>query len=158
MNGKGSGMKSWKTWSGLTVIFLSGILIGVVGSGLYFNYTMKSFRGHGPAGIKRLVMKKLSRELDLSRDQQASIREIVGRTVDDLDKLRRKHRPEIEAVVSQGVASIKPYLNPDQQRKLDEMYERFKKRGGPPPPGPPPPEPPGQDQSGSPSGSRSGIS
>jgi hypothetical protein len=80
-------------------------------------------------------MKELSRELKLSKDQQEHLREILVRTVDDLEKLRFKHQPEIEAVVTSGMTSMKSYLNPDQQHKLDELYERFKRHGGPRPPG-----------------------
>ncbi len=83
-------------------------------------------------------MRELSRELKLSMDQQEHLREIVASAVDDLERLSYRHQPDIEEVVSRGMASMKAYLKPDQQRKLDELYERFRKHRGQPSMQPPP--------------------
>jgi len=78
-------------------------------------------------------MKKLVRELDLTEAQRAPIEEILGQVQTDLWKFRKQHQPEVEAIIAQGIAQMKPRLSAVQQEKLDGLFERLKEHWERPP-------------------------
>ena len=121
-------MKRWKLVLGLLVLFLSGVLVGSMGTAIYFKQTFGHVFAKGQPQVRKLIMKRLVRELDLAETQRAPIEEIVGRVQADLWKLRKQHQPEAEAVIEQGIAQMKPQLSTVQQEKLDGLFERLKQR------------------------------
>jgi Spy/CpxP family protein refolding chaperone len=128
-------VKKWNLVLGLSVLFLSGVLIGVLGTAIYFKQNVGHFFGEGQPAVTKMVMKKLDRELDLTAAQRSEIEKIVAEVQTDLWKFRTEHRPEIEGILTRGIALMKPLLSPEQQRKLDELSEKMKERwrrpGGP---------------------------
>jgi len=129
-------VKRWNLILGLTVLFLSGVLIGALGTAFYFKYTMGHAFSEGHPGVTKLIMKKLDLELELTEPQRVAIEGIVAEVQADLWKFRTQHRPEIEAILARGTAQMKPLLSPEQQAKLEALLERMKERwkrpGGPP--------------------------
>ncbi|MDD2389989.1 MAG: hypothetical protein PHP23_09695 [Desulfobacterales bacterium] len=119
-------MKKWKFITGIVLIFFLGALIGSLGTGLFLKY---QFSGHRkPETAKMTVMKRLVRQLDLTADQKPRIEAIVDQIQTQTRDHFRKTREEMKGIIAQGIARIKKELNPDQQKKLDELHERFKRR------------------------------
>jgi hypothetical protein len=121
-------VKRWKLILGLLVLFLSGVLVGSMGTAIYFKQTFGHIFAKGQPQVRKLIMKKLVGELDLAETQRAPIEEIVGQVQADLWKLRKQHQPEAEAIIAQGIAQMKPQLSAVQQEKLDVLFERLKER------------------------------
>jgi len=121
-------MKKWKLWTGIILLFLAGVCIGVIGTGLYVRHLVESVLQEGPPAVGRLVTGKLSRELDLSDSQQVAVGKAVGETQRRLHELRHRHWPETDRILTDGIEQIKPDLTPEQQKKLDALYDRLKER------------------------------
>ncbi len=121
-------MKKWKIWTGITLVFLTGVCIGAAGSGLYVRHEIRSILREGPPAVTRLVMKKLTRDLNLSGVQQVEVSRIVRETQSRLQELRLRNRPETEKILSTGVERVKGVLSPEQGGKLDVLYDRLKAR------------------------------
>lgn len=120
-------MKKWKLWSGLVLVFLSGLIIGSVSAGLYIKQRIEGVIQGGPQAVKKVVVKKLTAELKLTKDQQAEIEKIVAETQSRLLKLRLQNQPEIEEIFETGMALMKTKLSPDQQGKIDMLYGQTRK-------------------------------
>ena len=123
-------MKKWKIWAGLTVLFLSGVLIGGLGSGLYIKSKLdevvggEKFRPPRP----KLIVKRLTREIGLTPKQQGAITGIVEKSTHDLIEVRRETRQKITEILDQSRAQMKEHLSPEQQKKLDEFLEKIRMR------------------------------
>lgn len=121
-------LQKWKLWSGLAALFLSGVLIGALTTGLYARHRVEHSLHQGASGVRQMVVKKLVGELKLTEGQKESLEKIVCRTQAELHRLRQTHRPEFEGVVDRSVAEMKRELSPDQQARLDVLVERAKSR------------------------------
>jgi hypothetical protein len=121
-------MKKWKVFSGCLVIFLSGILAGAVIGGIFMKHKMESVFHEGPPAIKRLILSKLSSELDLTKEQLRELDPIVDKIHTELKHLRQRHQPEAERIIEEGISEMKKKLTGKQSRELDLFYEDVKKR------------------------------
>jgi Spy/CpxP family protein refolding chaperone len=119
-------VKRWNLALGLLALFLSGVAIGAMGTAIYFKQTMGHVFSEGQPGIRKLVMKKLVRELDLTEAQRVRVEAIVGEVQTELREFRRQHHREIEAILDRGISQMKPELSKEQQQKIDVLYERLK--------------------------------
>jgi hypothetical protein len=120
-------VKRWNLVLGLLVLFICGVLTGALGTAIYYRHSVGHLFTEGQPGIRKLVMKKLVRELDLTDVQQVQIDKIVGEVQENLRKFRTEHQPEIEAIIAGGISQMKPLLSPAQQEKLDVIFERLKR-------------------------------
>lgn len=121
-------MSRSKLWAGLIVLFVAGVVTGIVGTCLYHEQE----RGHrwerGPAAQQERMMKRLTRELSLTAAQQAEIEPIVTRAHVALLELRSAHQSEVDQILARGVTDIKEKLSAEQQAQLDKMVERLQQR------------------------------
>jgi len=116
----------WKLISGLLLVFVLGILAGSVGTGFYLKHRLVPLIKE-PRARKSFIMKRLSKKLDLTPDQQTKIEPIVNQMIEKRREYYRKTRPEIKTIMDQGFSKIKAELSEDQKKKLDELRENFKK-------------------------------
>ena len=121
-------MNRLKLATGIVLIFALGVLCGVLGSGMYFKQRIDHFRESGPQTRKELLMKRLTRRLELTPQQQEKVAVIFEEMRGQLFSLRTKHRPDLERIREQGHARIKAILTAEQQIQFDEMMKRLKKR------------------------------
>jgi len=143
-------MSKWKIWVGLLVLFLSGVLIGSVGTRMYVRHKISGMFAKERPVIRDLFFRRLTRELDLSKEQRQEIEKIASRAAEEFHALRGQHRGEAEAILDQAVSEMRKYLSPEQQEQLERIRKRMKtwrkrRRHGPPPPDHPPPPPPPED-------------
>lgn len=124
--------------------FLLGILAGTAGAFLY-GWRMMGPQG-GPTRRER-ILRHMTRDLSLNADQVQQIRAIMEGTGSKIDALRKQHRPEFDAILTESRDRIRKLLTPEQAAKFDEMVRKFEERrnrrdngGAPTPPPPPPPE------------------
>lgn len=121
-------MKKWKLWVGTLLIFLAGVSIGAVGAGIYVRNAIETVLQEGAPAVARLVTKKLSHDLKLSGQQQIAVEKSVKETQDQLHELRQRHWPEAEIIFTSGINRIRTDLSPEQQKKLDAMYDKIRER------------------------------
>lgn len=121
-------MARGKLWGGLIVLFLAGLLTGIVGTCFYHRYEQQHRGEGGPAARQERLMKHLTQELSLTPAQQADIQPIVKRAHLDILQLRAQHQPEVERIFAKGLVELKPKLSADQQIKLDGLYAKLQRR------------------------------
>ncbi|MBF0567408.1 MAG: hypothetical protein HQK95_00935 [Nitrospirae bacterium] len=121
-------MKNWKVFTGCLAIFLSGILAGAVIGGIITKHKMEAVFHEGPPAFKRLILSKLSGELNLTKDQLRDIEPIVDRAHIELKQLRQRHQPEAERIIEAAISEMKTKLTEAQSKELDLFYEDAKKR------------------------------
>jgi hypothetical protein len=120
-------MKRWKLVSGLLLVFVLGILAGAFGTRIYLKDRFAHLR-KDPKARQAFIMRKLSKELELTPDQKIKVEKIVEQVGEKRREFFLKNRPEIKRIMDEGFAQIKKELNNDQQKKLDELREEFEKR------------------------------
>ena len=75
---------------------------------------------HGRDG----VMARLTEELELSRQQQDSIRAVLDRHRPEMDSMWQEVRPRFDSVRTIMRGEIRTQLTPEQQQKYQQMIER----------------------------------
>ncbi|MFZ2448091.1 MAG: hypothetical protein WAW37_17170 [Syntrophobacteraceae bacterium] len=119
-------MKKLKLWACLLAIFGSGFLLGFFVSGIHARHTFERVFAGGPPAAREMMVKKLTRELDLTPSQREHVDGVACRMLAEMFKVRRKHQPEVKALVDAGIAEMKQKLDPAQSKKLDEHFERVR--------------------------------
>lgn len=120
-------MTKTRLWAGITLVFLSGLIIGAVGTGLYIKKTITGVLHEGPPAVKKIIVKRLDKELDLTGNQKPEIEKIVSEAQSRLLTLRLQHQPEIEEIIESGISQMKTKLSKEQQLRLDKIHERLRK-------------------------------
>jgi hypothetical protein len=115
-------MNRWKLVLGVGLIFVFGALAGSISTGYY----IKNIQPRPAVGryAKILILERISKELDLTPDQEIQ----VGKILDRLDEKRREHISGVSSEIRLAVTQIRKELQPDQKRKFDLLREEFKKR------------------------------
>lgn len=123
-------MNKTKLSIGVFLVFLVGVFAGSLGMGMYLKHQMKRFEPGVPPPPERhgFIMKRLSRELDLTETQRVEIEKIVKDSEAKFFAIRNQFMPEIEEIADQSFAAIKEKLNADQQTKLERIEERIRTR------------------------------
>jgi hypothetical protein len=135
----------------LAVVFLLGM---VCGASLFY-MGQRSVRGVGhdrwrpTGGAPREAVGQLVRELDLRPEQVERIREIMGRSREEMHEVLESSRAEIRALLTADQRERFDRMRPlhDRRGKGPPGYRSRRARPGakrpPPPAGEPPPPPPG---------------
>jgi hypothetical protein len=121
-------MKKWKIWLGVLVVFLSGVVIGVLGTGVVLKHAMHGIVSGDPQAVERMVMRRLTRQLDLTSEQQPEVARIVRGVQGELAKLHERTRPDIERIMEEGLANLSAALSPEQQKKARVLYDKSRER------------------------------
>ena len=121
---------------GIILLLLLGAIAGSVGTGIYIRHRIEHI---GPVKPPKahFLLRKLSRELDLTETQQVEIGKILEESHTEITALRRKFLPEIKEITDQSFVLIKEKLKEEQKQKLDKLHgklKRWRKRGHLPPP------------------------
>ena len=131
-------MKQWKVILRYGGIFMLGLALGLAGSRLAHKHRFAQAMQNRPVAQRKMMMRHLTRQLQLTKSQQIEIKSIVNAQIKALSDVRKRHQPEVQAIFQQAEDEMKPHLLPEQQQKLDRIMERMQKRGprhsGHPPP------------------------
>ena len=119
-------MKKWKLVTGLALVFAFGLLVGSFGTGVYIKHRFAPpKRDH--SAMRAFLLKKFSQKLDLTEEQKNEFKRLIDQVGDTLEDHFRKTHSEIGTIVDQGSSQMKKVLSTDQQKKFDEIIEKFKK-------------------------------
>jgi len=119
-------MKNWKLLTGLVLVFAFGLLVGSFGTGVYIKHRFVPPK-RDPSAVRAFLLKKFSHKLDLTEEQKNEFKKLIDQAGDKLDDHFRKSHSEIAEIVEPGLSEMREILSPDQQKKFDEMIERFKR-------------------------------
>ena len=119
-------MKRYK----LVIAFVLVFVLGALTSAVVLKYAEHGraglFSGAGRPDRTEFIVKRLTRRLDLSPDQQASVKEIVNEAQKEIVFLSGRFAPELERIMDESAEQIKDKLDPAQREKADQMFEHMK--------------------------------
>ena len=120
-------MKRWKIILRYGLVFMLGLVLGMVGSHLALKHRIARAMQNRPVAQRQMMMRHLTRKLQLTKPQQIEIKRIVNAQLKALSDVRERHQPEIQAIFQQAEDEMKPNLLPKQQQKLDQIMQRMRK-------------------------------
>jgi len=120
-------MKRWQQAMRGGAVFSLGVVLGVAGTHLALRWHFSHVMRNRPASQQQMVVRHLTRQLQLNRAQQETLRPIIADQIQALSALRQRHQPEIDAVFQQGAADMKAHLTPEQQARLDKVLKRLRR-------------------------------
>jgi Spy/CpxP family protein refolding chaperone len=141
-----------KPWLFIALIFVAGIMTGAA---LTIALSSHFMQPPGMQQMKSRWMMYLTRQLNLTADQQAKIEPIVADSENQMQAARRDNADRVSQIIQKANAQIAAILTPDQKTALEKISKEMESRhdrmfpghmhswGGPhggsdgPPPNPP---------------------
>jgi Spy/CpxP family protein refolding chaperone len=111
----------------LLLAFLLGAASGVLGLRVYQLRTGHWEPSRNPARFQQIVLQRLTRELDLTADQEQQLQTILRETGQEFAKLRAEFGPKLESIRVRSQERIHAILNPAQQTKFDALAKRWER-------------------------------
>jgi Spy/CpxP family protein refolding chaperone len=100
----------------LTLAAAAAIALG----GFAIVQAQEGFGGHGGRGHGNML-KHVTETLNLTPDQQAKVQPILDQAKPQLKAIHQEAMQKTKAVMESTMTQIRPLLNADQQKKLDDM-------------------------------------
>ena len=113
----------------LCLVFLSGVLVGGFGFGLYSHRAVEARMS--PEAMRRQYLEDMRTRLKLSKDQVDKLTVILEGTRARFHELREKYRPDVKAIQDQQVTSIRAILDEAQRTEYEKLREEREKRHQP---------------------------
>ncbi len=113
-------------FASVAALFLVGVLVGGLGTHLFFaNQPQRP----GPGGLRGdHFLELLERELVLTTDQMRRIEEILEQSHAEGDALRREMLPRLRTTMAETRDRIREVLTPEQQAKFEELRQQHRRR------------------------------
>jgi hypothetical protein len=106
---------------------LAGVLVGVLGTHAFYLRQL-----HQPGGLAalgtRILARDLERRLDLDRDQQAKLAEILADARAESAGLRREVMPRVFAILDRASTRINSMLTAEQRAEFQRYRTRHRHR------------------------------
>lgn len=106
-----------------TALFLVGILVGVLGTHLFYFHEMRQPGGLARLG-SRLMLANLDRELDLTAEQRRAVEGILADARSEFAEIRRAATPRALAVLDRSHERIAALLSAEQRAKFERIQAR----------------------------------
>jgi hypothetical protein len=119
-------MKNWKAIVGVIAIFVLGGLAGSITTIGVVRHRL--VHGHGGQMMANLIVRRLSWELRLDREQRSQLRVIVAEGQTEMKGIRKQIQPQVEDLLGRSEAKLRVLLRPDQQEKFDKLIAERKAR------------------------------
>jgi len=123
-------MKTLKPLVLLLLVFIAGIVVGVIGTRVVVQQVIRSVVAN-PDLIWRRIERVLAADLKLNSEQRATVHHILSETHDQVRSLRTEYQPRVLSMIEKARADIAAELTPGQRAKFDKMLkekERLWKR------------------------------
>jgi hypothetical protein len=108
----------------LVLVFLSGVLVGVVGFGLYNARSVSASLKTNPCtatAVRQRYMADMESRLKLQPEQVQRLSGILEGTHDRFKALRLKYKPEVTAIQDEQATSIRGMLNESQRAEYEKI-------------------------------------
>jgi hypothetical protein len=134
-------MSKYRMWAGVLTVFFCGLVIGWLSNTLYHYHEAKSrferiVRGGGTF-LADITLERLSKELEITAEQQSRIRPLLIDGFREIDKFHRLQIPKLDQIIQEMADKLKEHLDPRQRQKMEQEGGWKMLRPSPPPPPPP---------------------
>ena len=111
----------------VVIFLLIGFAIGVI-CGEW--YARENFHGHWKkkGDMRQHMLERFNKELHLTENQQKEVGKIFDAKYPKMLALQADVKPKFEALRNETQAEVRKVLNPDQQKKFDEMNAKMEER------------------------------
>ena len=116
-----------RPWLKFTSVFCLGLLTGIAGTGIALRNCMTPPSANRPDE----VLNRLSSKLDLSQDQKVKVADLLKKEMQKGEALHKETHLKFKTLRDSFDNQLKPYLNPEQQKRLDLMAAQWEGRPGP---------------------------
>jgi len=120
-------MKKSKLIAGVALVFVLGLLVGSLGTRFYHRDWSERFFQE-PSSRKAVILKKLTKDLGLSEAQQKEFKVIIDETDKKLEAFRSETRSAVKRILDESFSRMRENLNPEQQKKLEELRAKHEAR------------------------------
>ena len=120
-----------KSWFALLLTLVSGLLIGAAAATLHYEGRIRHLAGPEPGEAPEHAVNELARYLDLDPEQKQVVLEVFTASMPQVMEMEKRMKDGKDALLKSMAEEIKPVLNPDQVKKLDDFVRRVK--SDPPP-------------------------
>jgi Spy/CpxP family protein refolding chaperone len=121
-------MKRWKSIVGVLLVFLLGALAGAAVVYRVGHQRVDAVLSGRVGATVDLIVRRLTRSLDLDSVQRDQVRAIVTETRRDIVEIRKPVQPQIESAIERSRVRVRAILRPDQQEKFDRIQAERRKR------------------------------
>lgn len=111
----------------LVGLFILGLACGAFGMAAYGVHHFYH-RGLSPEKMQALVVRRISRRLDLDDPQRKLLEDVVRKAGARIEAVRTETVPRIEAILDDADRELRPVLRPDQRKELDAIHDEAVKR------------------------------
>ena len=120
-------MKKWKLIVGVALVFVLGVLVGSVGTRFHDrDWSDLFWKDH--AAKRAVFLQRLTRELQLTEEQQKEFKAMVEETDKKLEAHRLEGRAGAKKIFDESFSRMKEKLDPGQQDKLADLKARHEAR------------------------------
>jgi Spy/CpxP family protein refolding chaperone len=120
-------MSKTKTILAAIALLVSGAVFGMAGT----LYVIKQGAHHverNPEHRAKMILKRLTRALDLDDSQRGQIAEIIGDAQAAIHGMLEDRRPKLRGVIQDSADEIEVVLRPEQKERFQRMRRRFEER------------------------------
>jgi hypothetical protein len=121
-------MKKLKGCLGVFLIFFLGVVVGaILASGSIYTKVWELIES-GPDKVAEFTIQRMNDELKLDSLQRREFERIADRTRLRLRAIRYRNQPETDVVVEESSKELRAILTPKQQKKFDDLMNRYRGR------------------------------
>ena len=121
-------MKRSKPIIGVVLVFILGILCGSLAMHLLYKCRFETVFSSGTYSREEGIVRRFDRKLNLDDRQEEQVRAIVHEAQQEIKTVRRRIRPETEAIIEKAQAKIRAILTPEQDKKFEQMIAARKEK------------------------------
>ena len=103
----------------LTVVAAGAIALG----GFVVVQAQPGPGGHGGGHGHAFGLQRITEKLNLTSDQQTKVQPIVDAAKPQIAAIHQEAMQKMKTVMDSTLTQIRPLLNPDQQKKLDDIQK-----------------------------------
>ena len=112
----------------LLLAFLLGTATGALGLGVYQTRTGWWRAPRESARYQQFLLRRLTRELDLTSDQRQQVETILRDAGQEFSRLREEFGPRVREIRARSRDRIRAILDPGQQARFEKVAEEWERR------------------------------
>jgi uncharacterized membrane protein len=121
-------MSRWKPAFALLLVFIAGMVVGVVGTRIIVRRVAADMLQHPETArnmVQRAMELRLARRLHLEPQQRNRVREILAEMQGQLKLINQETQPRRAEAITNAEAQINLVLNPDQKAEFEKLKEEY---------------------------------
>lgn len=115
-------MKKLKPWLVLALVFLAGVVFGVVATRIAVRHFVRVVITH-PDRLRERIERDLTRRLKLNDQQRPKVHAALVRAHERLQALRAEFQPRFAEILDAARTEISAELTPEQRARFEKFRE-----------------------------------